>query len=237
MSAYSASVEIYEASLFDKNKAKNDEYGEALVINNEINLYSYNSVYTANEKGGVVKEQIRGMILEGDNLIEDGLIITRETVFGSNEFKDGFIKPLEFAKSAQRLTSIDIEAPEGILKDSILSWLEKDKIGNYRPDTGFVTFGAVEYDGIGIKESNYNIIVAPNITDKEFFIIFENDKEQKVSIELFDVVGRNILDIFNGIAKVGMQIFRVYEKLASGVYLVKVLIGDNVFVRKVIIEK
>jgi len=86
-------------------------------------IYSYNSIYVANEEAGTITQagQIRGTILGGDNLIENGTTITRETVFGNNEFKDGHIKPLAFAKSAKRLTENDIVAPDGLSASEIIS--------------------------------------------------------------------------------------------------------------------
>jgi hypothetical protein len=171
------------------------------------------------------------------NLIENGTTVTRNLVFGTNEYQDGFIMPTAFAKNANRLTSLDIEVPDGISADSVIFWLATDKIGRKRPDSGFVTFGAVEYDdGIGIKEDgSFDILVLPNPTDRDFNIIFDNPETQGISIELIDVEGKKVFTVYDGVASAGWQIFRVNENLASGIYFVKFVVKGKVMVRKVVI--
>ena len=144
--------------------------------------------------------------------------------------------PLAFVKSANRLTAIDIEAPEGIEKDSILEWLSFDAINYKRPDTGFVTYGAVEYnDETG---NNFDIIIAPNPTEKDFFIIFDNPQKQKIMIDLIDLEGKFIENICDGILSAGWQTYKVDTKLlASATYFVKMIFNDKIIVRRVIVNK
>ena len=204
-------------------------------------LYTYNSIYTANEEKGVISEagQIRGKISGGKNLIENGTTITRDSVFGNNEYKDGFIMPTAFAKKAERLTTMDIANPVGIMTDdSIINLLITDQINYKRPDTGFVTYGAIEYDSTyGIKaDGSFDILVLPNPTDRDFNIIFDNPREQKITIDLVDIEGKIVLNIFDGVASAGWQVYRVKDKLASSVYFVKFAIKDNIFIRKVVVK-
>jgi len=123
--------------------------------------------------------------------------------------------------------------------DTLLSWLETDIRGYKRPDTGFVTYGAVEYDSTyGIREDGtFDVLVLPNPTDRDFNIIFDNPETQKITIDLVDIEGKNILNIFDGIANSGWQVYRVTEKLASGVYFVKIDFNSKLMVRKVVIQK
>ena len=116
----SAKAILYHNTLNQNQATLN--YGGAISSYRINLLYSYNSIYTANTEDGVITEagQIRGEVLDGKNLIDNGTTITRETVFGNNEYKDGYIMPLEFAKSAPRLTINNIEIPESISADSII---------------------------------------------------------------------------------------------------------------------
>jgi len=223
-------------STFDKNQAK-DSAG-AMFIHNTATFYTYNSIYTGNTENGIVSEagQIRGTVSgNGKNLIENGTTVTREKVFGKNEYKDGYIMPLAFAKSAPRLTKLDIEVPEGIEADSIITWLLKDQRGEDR-SSDTVTFGAVEFDGVGIREDgSFDILVLPNPTDRDFNIIFDNPETQKVSVDLIDIEGKIIFSIFDGVVSAGIQVYRVNETLASGVYFVRFVFGNKVMLRKVVV--
>jgi hypothetical protein len=146
--------------------------------------------------------------------------------------------PTKFAKTADRLTSIDIEKPDNIEKDTILSWLEYDARGFQRPDSGYVTYGAVEYDSTyGVRQNNFDILVLPNPADREFFIIFDNPETQKIKIELVDLQGKNILDVHEGIVSIGYQVYKVDNKLSSGTYFVKMMFSDEMIVRKVVVDK
>jgi hypothetical protein len=144
--------------------------------------------------------------------------------------------PLEWVRSAPRLTDIDIEIPDGISADSIIYWLLKDLIGQDRPDTGFVTYGAVEYNFI--EKKYWDIIVFPNPAVKEFFIIFDNPEAEQISIELIDITGRQVLEVYSGILSAGYQVYKVDKDLASGTYFVKILVNNNkLFIRKVVVSK
>ena len=232
-------VYLYHTTL-NKNRTIASD-GVAVIIRPPSILYSYNSIYTGNTHNGTVSEagQIRGTISgNGKNLIENETTVTNEKVFGTNEFNGGYIMPLVFAKSAPRLTSSDIEVPKGISADSIIFWLLKDLIDKNRPDTGFVTFGAVEYNDVGIRDdSPFDALVLSNITDRDFTIIFDNPETQNISIELIDLEGKNIFTIYEGTVNSGIQVYRVNENLANGIYFVKFVFKNKVMVRKVIVRK
>jgi hypothetical protein len=109
---------------FDGNQASN---GNAITMNNNVALYSYNCVYTGNIP------QIVGNIMDGDNLIEGvNAIVTRNYVFGTNQFNGRYITPLPNARAAKKLDNT-IQVPAGITADEILNKLAKDQRGNPRP--------------------------------------------------------------------------------------------------------
>jgi hypothetical protein len=85
------------------------------------------------------------------------------------------------------------------------------------------------------KYNAHNIRVAPNPTDNDFNVIFDNTENQAVSIELIDIEGKIIQNIFTGIAPTGRQEYPVNVNLLSGAYLVKFTTKDKVVVRKLVV--
>lgn len=96
-----------------------------------------------------------------------------------------------------------------------------------------------KFDHVGILEDDiYDITIVPNPTDNDFNIIFDNIDEQFISISLIDITGANILDIYDGVAAVGKQTYKVNTtfKLASGSYFVKFIINGKVAFRSLMIK-
>ncbi len=94
-------------------------------------------------------------------------------------------------------------------------------------------------DTLGILEDNiYDISIVPNPADIDFSVIFDNTDEQKISIELIDISGAKILDIYEGIASIGKNIYKVNsQKLANETYFVKFIIKEKAVIRKVIVKQ
>ena len=92
-------------------------------------------------------------------------------------------------------------------------------------------------DKVGISEDDiFDISIIPNPTDNDFNIIFENTDEQKIKVELLDIEGKKLLDIFDGIASAGTQTYPITTKLPSGTYLVKFMIDGKMAMRKVVVK-
>jgi len=90
--------------------------------------------------------------------------------------------------------------------------------------------GILEYD-------NYDISIVPNPSDGDFNIVFDNTEEQMISVELLDIAGGFIQNIFEGMAPAERLIYSVNNRrLASGTYFVKFEIKGNVVIRKVIMK-
>jgi len=91
--------------------------------------------------------------------------------------------------------------------------------------------------GLSISEDDiFDISIVPNPTDSDFNIIFENTDEQKIKVELLDIEGKKLLDIFDGMASAGTQTYPITTKLPSGTYLVKFVIAGKQVVRKVVVR-
>ncbi len=94
------------------------------------------------------------------------------------------------------------------------------------------------FDIIGgvLEDDIFDISIVPNPTDNDFNIIFENTEEQKIKVELLDIEGKKLLDIFDDIASAGTQTYPITTKLPSGTYLVKFVIAGKQVVRKVVVR-
>ena len=105
----------------------------------------------------------------------------------------------------------------------------------YCYDTLIVPIRAFNVDGI-LEIDVYEISIVPNPTENDFTITFENPDAQMISVELLDISGKNILDIFNGFAETGTQIYKVNLPLPSGTYFIKFVINDKPVIRNVIVK-
>ena len=179
--------------------------------------FIYNSIITGNTVADTLNNQIDGNI-GGNNLIEGENGVTRDLVFGNNTLTDsGYIMPLEYAKTAIRLTVFDIEIPlwmtMTISADSIISWLQKDQRGKERPDTGFVTFGAVEYEIVGIV-NNYNETVKIYTLGHNLYLLGDEIKDAV----LYNVLGQKITEFENSTIDL--------NPLPAGTYILEYLEND-----------
>jgi hypothetical protein len=57
-----------------------------------------------------------------------------------------------------------------------------------------------------------------------------------ISVELIDLSGRKILEIFEGLASSGRQIYKVDKKLSKGTYFIKFVISGKPAFRNVIVK-
>jgi hypothetical protein len=135
-------------------------------------------------------------------------------------------------KSAPRLTETDIEAEDGISTDSIIFFLKKDIRGKVRPDTGFVTYGAVEYDGTGISEAEEHpeIYIFPSPVSTELRIIILLERSENILIDIIDMNGKLVDNIYTGITDdiLFHQVFKV-NHLSSATYFLRIQMGENVY--------
>ena len=82
-------------------------------------------------------------------------------------------------------------------------------------------------------EQNY-----PNPFNPVTNISFDVAKAGAVKLEVFDVLGRKVADLFNGNKAVGSyNVAFDASKLGSGVYLARYTAGGNVFIQKMTLIK
>jgi len=113
------------------------------------------------------------------------------------------------------------------------------EIGLY--EFGEETKGAITKAG-GSQSKEESLVQAwfvneiyPNPTKNILKIRFNSPDERKVTVKLYDVVGKLVKKVFDGKAKVGMNEFLIMAKdLSAGIYFVRVVTVDHKKTRKVI---
>ena len=102
------------------------------------------------------------------------------------------------------------------------------------------TFGSrISACYIGIEEyiPNNTVSIYPNPSTSEFTVSFELEKSCNMQILLCDVLGSELMEIYDGFATVGTFTKTVNtENLTKGVYFLKILIDGNSTVEKIIVE-
>lgn len=86
---------------------------------------------------------------------------------------------------------------------------------------------------------SFNVNVMPNPIQDKATLTFETAKNENVIISVFDIVGKEIAQLYNGELSAGSQTFELNENIFenSGIYLVKVNIDNFEVVKKVVFNK
>ena len=82
----------------------------------------------------------------------------------------------------------------------------------------------------------YTLDVYPNPFKKEFEVEFTLDNEEFISIDIFDVSGRKVKSLYNGLLKSGLHNLDIdASDIAKGSYFIELKLNDSSF-RKIIIK-
>ena len=84
--------------------------------------------------------------------------------------------------------------------EELLLLLNTDQMGNLRPYTNRVTNGSVEYGMVSINEHSFIITptISPNPINNSFNISFTLKECNYAKIEMINLLGENLKDIFDG---------------------------------------
>lgn len=87
--------------------------------------------------------------------------------------------------------------------------------------------------------ASYDVNIIPNPAKENALIKFETAKNENISIKLYDIVGKEISQIYEGEVGYGTHEYNLNGNLinASGVYFVKIKIDNYEIVKKVIFNK
>jgi hypothetical protein len=148
--------------------------------------------------------------------------------------------------AASNFTYTDETAPAGILYYQVAavkpsacysSSSAKDVGGPYSQSVSNLEDNVL---GEGIENSNgnlFNAIVFPNPSNGNVNISFELKKPQHVKIILYSISGEIIATICNSQIAEGKRVISFENNLESGVYFLKISIGDKFFVKEIYVQR
>jgi hypothetical protein len=109
--------------------------------------------------------------------------------------------------------------------------------GSLSPYIRFVfTDGAAVENEVNFEKNGFSIY--PNPARDNFTIEFEISKQKRMQISLYNVRGERIKSIYNDFTNSGKNSFTIEtDNLLSGVYFVRIDIGDVNLTRKILVIK
>lgn len=124
-------------------------------------------------------------------------------------------------------------------KDNMTFVDENVSTGTHTYRVGFKVNDQIVYSDattVLVSKISTSLSVRKMVDNENVSIRFSNGETQKVTIEIFDLMGRKVSTLFNGILNEGVYNYKV-DSLSKGVYFVKVVAGnENLKERFVIIK-
>ena len=92
--------------------------------------------------------------------------------------------------------------------------------------------------GIDEFENSINFNVYPNPLEENSLITFSLIEKQKVGLKIFDVLGREVSNLYSGDLNAGEHQYAVSEKLSlgAGIYFIQLNVGSHSFTKKLIVK-
>ena len=120
--------------------------------------------------------------------------------------------------------------------------------GESEPDLVFGTHaGGLQYfrydsTAVGIEEeflpTSFTVSQPyPNPFNNQFSITIILEKRQMVDVQLIDIIGRNVQNIFNGELSIGKRNFSIKTDLPTGIYFLKIHTNERLLIRKIVLIK
>jgi len=120
--------------------------------------------------------------------------------------------------------------------------------GESEPDLVFGTHaGGLQYfrydsTSVGIEEdflpTSFTVSQPyPNPFNNQFSITIILEKRQMVDVQLIDIIGRNVQNIFNGELSIGKRNFSIKTDLPTGIYFLKIHTNERLLIRKIVLLK
>ena len=101
-------------------------------------------------------------------------------------------------------------------------------------------FDSVEAMDKGIDElaNNINFNMYPNPTEGNTIISFNLSENKETAITVYDVLGKEIANVYNGNLNAGEHQYSIADKtkLSSGIYFIKLTVGGESFTKKLIVK-
>jgi len=93
-------------------------------------------------------------------------------------------------------------------------------------------------DNAGIELSISEVKVYPNPSDGKFKLTFEFSGQEKISVKVFDITGKQVKDISDDLVKSERSVTADIdlESPSSGIYFVRIGWGKSILTKKIIIR-
>ena len=110
------------------------------------------------------------------------------------------------------------------------------------PKSYMYPFKAQDYSaGLAVEDNiptNASISIVPNPIDEYGVIYYSSSVAGSIKVELFNMLGQKVMDIFNGVSMGGTQSFEVNSSaLNSGTYVCKITNGNRTATQTLVISK
>src|SRR5690606_36261570 len=124
-------------------------------------------------------------------------------------------------RGIQETQSTSVEHPANVFPKSILAYAGVDHLGNVGPLDITILPGIVSSNGEELKGDDISLSLWPNPAAEHTAITFRMGETGTASLEIFDITGKLVFEIFRGTAASGtVHQFDVnVEHLETGLYL------------------
>jgi len=202
-------------------------------------IYGYKEMTTQDMQLDQVAEAHEAMLVQFNNVV----IVDNDAGFGEWRFSsDGTMENSVLADDASQAIPRDYAATnlENGMSLEYIRGIWWYSFGNYKlvpedtTDIKIVGTAAEEVQpGTLALEANY-----PNPFREKTEIGFSLDRSRTVQLEVFDVMGRKVATLVNGVKPAGVhRVSLDAQGLPAGVYFYRLAAGDQVFVRQMMIVK
>lgn len=161
---------------------------------------------------------------------------------------------LRYTRAGSNLSTAD--ATSGVFVPNNSQWEEQSvtlqnshKAENFRFKFQFTSDGGnyiyiddinITGNNVGIEEETAlsNIILYPNPTSENSTLEIEMIESKNIEIDVFDVLGKKVSEVFKGKLNVGLHKFNIekYNSMNPGIYFVRIKSGNGIKVEKLMIK-
>ena len=181
--------------------------------------------------GGVLVATYKSFFISGSDTLPDiGLLVSAD---GGATWVDTLIE-----ESPDAMNEEAFEIPAKLYCENHNLHVVGSYTDNDTPD--HVYFYGTTYT-VGVEENNNPAVgvklSVPGVVSGNARLTFSVPVSGKVNISVFDITGRKVSTLYNGIAEAGTHAVSLPTNLAEGVYLVKMNAGSRDFVSRFVVVK
>lgn len=152
----------------------------------------------------------------------------------------GYIEAMQITfRGLQETQTTSVEHPADVFPKSILAFAGVDYLGNVGPLDITILPGVVSSNGEELLTDNLSLSLWPNPTDEHTSITFRMGETGEASLEIYDVTGKLVSEIFRGTAASGtVHRFDVnVNHMENGLYLCRLITKNGNKVERLVVGK